>query len=104
MGIWFDGCRRQQPIPQHRPSGVPQQQVLRKAFDSLPGPSDCAETGVQITATLVLRASSATMKTRMGFGWWYIVVESTARLGKSLHRILQPPVVDGNKPFPSRKV
>jgi hypothetical protein len=79
VGTWLDGCRRQQPIPQHRPSAVPQQQVVRENLTSLPDPNDCAETGVQTTATLVLIASRATRKTRIGFDWRYMAVANTAR-------------------------
>ena len=56
----------QQAIPQHAPSSVPQQQVVRDGFasDTLFGTSGRAETGVQIGAKLVLTASNATATAR----------------------------------------
>jgi hypothetical protein len=58
----------QQAVPQHRPSSVPQQQVVREVVAAgVPDRNDCAETGVQTDATLVLIASKAAMTARIGF-------------------------------------
>jgi hypothetical protein len=59
----------QQPIPQHRPSLVPQQQAVRNDFDcGPPERSDFADAGVQIAAVLVLITSKATVIILIGFG------------------------------------
>ena len=56
----------QQAIPQHAPSSVPQQQVVREGcvLHALLCTGEPAEAGAQIGATLVLTASKATATAR----------------------------------------
>jgi hypothetical protein len=65
----------QQAVPQHAPSSVPQQQVVRDgvAAETLFGTRGRAETGVQIGAKLVLTASNATATARNGWSARFIL-------------------------------
>jgi hypothetical protein len=96
VGTCLDGCRMQQAVPQHFPSWVPQQQVVREGFDSaaLLDPWDCVHTG----ATLVPMASKATAIARMGCGGRYILGIYGKRCS-TVQQILQPPAFAGNKGF-----
>ena len=64
-GSWFGDCRTQQPVPQQRPSSVPQQHALREVLAT--GLRGFADTGAQMPTALVLTASIRTTATRIGF-------------------------------------